>query len=211
MKRTIAIGDIHGRFDCLTSLVCKLKFTKDDTIIFLGDYIDRGPESKEVIDSIIYLQGKFKVVALKGNHEDLCLKAYSDEKNNADIWIYNGGGNTLKSYKNMKVSKKHLDWMRKLPLYFETERYIFVHAGLLPGKPLRDQNEHTLMWIRNDFIESDYDWSKVIVFGHTPTINPIVQNNKIGIDTCAFRTSRLTAVIFSKNEGLRYPKFVYSE
>lgn len=214
MKRTIAIGDIHGRFDLLMQLTNKLKFTLDDTIIFLGDYIDRGSESKEVINFVMYLQNKFRVIALKGNHEDLALKAMENngQSKNADIWIYNGGGATIKSYDG-EITKEHLDWMNQLPLYFETKKYIFVHAGLFPGKPLREQEEHTLMWIRDYFIESDYDWGKIIIFGHTPTTTPIVQNNKIGIDTGAFRTNRLTSLILSGNKipPRQYPIFVYSD
>ena len=196
--RTFAIGDIHGCFKTMSKLLYELGDW--DRLIFLGDYIDRGPMSKDVIDFIISLQefhGKDKVVALKGNHEDMCLHSYQ-YKDNYDrqlgqSWAYNGARQTLESFNSdplvpiAPIPEEYLEWMDKLPLYYEDDNAYYVHAGFLPEVEPAKQDPYFMLWIRGDFIYSDYAWDKPVIFGHTPV--KLVQDlgTKIAVDTgCCF-------------------------
>ncbi len=204
MDKIFAIGDIHGNFDRLQKLINKLPINKEkDTLVFIGDYIDRGSFSKEVIDYVIELCSKFAyIVCLSGNHEQMFLNylAGIDEM----TYLHNGGNMTLLSYgifpvalpqeRRAAVPKKHLHFFRTLLPYYETDDYIFVHAGLMPGYSLQEQTIHDLLWIRREFIYSDYDFGKRIIFGHTPFPSPLIESNKIGIDTGAFSGGKLTCV-----------------
>ncbi|PMP67976.1 MAG: serine/threonine protein phosphatase [Thermodesulfobacterium geofontis] len=196
--RIFAIGDIHG---CLWSLEKLLNILPanwgSDLIIFLGDYIDRGPDPKGVIERVLELKELYgeKIITLKGNHEwmfERFLKGID-----IDIFLYNGGGTTLKSYyKNGKliIPEDHLEFLRGLKLYYETEEYIFVHAGLRPGKKLEEQVEEDLLWIRDSFYFSEYKFPKTVVFGHTPFPIPLVLEDRIGIDTGCVYGGKLTAI-----------------
>ena len=204
MNKIFAIGDIHGCFDKLQHLIKKLPIDRElDTLVFIGDYIDRGSSSKEVVEYVIDLQAKFSnVVCLTGNHEQMFLNylAGIDEV----MYLYNGGKATLVSYgllayspvpeRKSAIPLSHLQFFQSLLHYYETEEYIFVHAGLIPGLSLRRQTVHDLLWVRHDFIYSDYDFGKTVVFGHTPFQSPLISSNKIGIDTGAFSGGKLTCV-----------------
>ena len=196
--KIFAIGDIHG---CLWSLEKLLNILPvnwgKDLVIFLGDYIDRGPDPKGVIEKMLELKELYgdKIIPLKGNHEwmfERFLKGID-----VDIFLYNGGGATLKSYYKdgeLKIPEEHLNFLKELKLYYETEDYIFVHAGLRPGKKLEEQNEEDLLWIRESFYFSEYKFPKTIVFGHTPFPVPLILNDRIGIDTGCVYGGKLTAI-----------------
>jgi serine/threonine protein phosphatase 1 len=200
-----AVGDIHGCFDKLQALLKEIPLKEGDKLIFLGDYIDRGPSSKEVIDLILAMQKKMgdNLVCLKGNHEKMFLDYLAGI--NIEVFLANGGMATIKSYSeggNFFVPKEHLLFLKNLRLYYETEDYIFVHAGIYPSKALSEQSEDDLLWIRGEFIYSDFDIKKKVVFGHTPSKNflPYFDRNKIGIDTGAVYGGFLTAIKLPEEE-----------
>jgi len=196
MSRIFAIGDIHGCLDKLKELMDIIDWRPNrDTLLFIGDYIDRGHDSAGVLDYLIELRKKaYNIVFLKGNHEQLFLD-YLDGRN-TDLYLINGGHQTLASYENRTggIPGAHLDFIKSLDLFFETRDYIFVHAGLRDGLRLSEQSPHDLIWIREEFIESDYDHGKRVIFGHTPVIQPLVKSNKIGIDTGAVYGGLLTCL-----------------
>ncbi len=192
-----AIGDIHGCSNALNKLIDKLPFQKADTLIFLGDYIDRGANSKEVVNAILSLKKRHKnIITLRGNHEEMLLEFWHG-KLDFSIWAYNGALATFRSYDVRKVEEidsAHLDFFQQTRYYYETEDYIFVHAGLAPGIPLEKQSRGSMLWIREEFIYSDYNFGKIVVFGHTPLQSPLVMPNKIGIDTGCVYGGELTSV-----------------
>jgi serine/threonine protein phosphatase 1 len=201
MSKIFAIGDIHGSFDRLQELMQKIPIDfARDTLVFIGDYIDRGPASVEVVDYLIDLKKQVpQTIFLKGNHEDM-LEKYLDGTDRF-TYLLNGGQNTLDSYlsKNLQselypIPSDHMEFFKTLRLYYETEAYIFVHAGLRPKVPLASQETEDLLWIRDKFIYSKYNFGKTVVFGHTPLEKPLVESNKIGIDTGAVYGNALTCV-----------------
>lgn len=201
MKNIFAIGDIHGCLAKLRALIGKIPidFTRD-TLLFIGDYIDRGPHSVEVVDYLINFKKRHPgVIFLKGNHEDM-LEKYL---NGTDRFTYllNGGQRTLDSYLNQTTKSEafpipahHKDFYRSLKLYYETDKYIFVHAGMRPKVQLEFQENEDLLWIRDKFIYTKYNFGKRVIFGHTPLSKPLVESNKIGIDTGAVYGNVLTCV-----------------
>lgn len=202
MERIFAVGDIHGCFDKLVSLMERIDVDLEkETLIFIGDYIDRGPGSKEVVDYLIDLSRReSRVVFLKGNHE-LMLQEYLSGADRLSF-LYNGGGETLTSYmkngdhqnETNPIPQAHLEFFANLLLYYETDDYIFVHGGLKPNISLEKQEEWDMLWIRDDFIQSDFDFGKRVIFGHTPFREPLVLENKIGIDTGAVYGNKLTCL-----------------
>jgi len=200
-RHIYAIGDIHGCADKLRRLIDQLAIDpKQDQLVFVGDYIDRGPDSFEVVDYLLGLKIIFpNVVFLKGNHEQM-LEDYLAGPDKLTFLI-NGGQATLDSYLRHRPSPqvpvfplRHQVFFRGLRLFYETENYLFVHAGLKPKVPLAQQHPGDLLWIRSQFIYSDVDFGKQVVFGHTPFPEPLVQANKIGIDTGAVYGHQLTCV-----------------
>mgnify|MGYP005995537369 CR=1 FL=1 len=219
--RVYAIGDIHGRADLLDQL--HEKILKDarhadvqrHVVVYLGDYVDRGLDSKGVIDRLLDdpLPG-FEKIFLKGNHEDAFLKFFLEPEFGRD-WKYYGGLETLMSYgvkalplkdepdafvaardelaRNFPAS--HLDFLGGLRLWHEEGDFYFAHAGVRPGRALEEQTGDDLMWIREDFLASDMDFGKVVVHGHTPMEQPVQRANRIGIDTGAYITGILTAAV----------------
>jgi serine/threonine protein phosphatase 1 len=185
--RLLAVGDIHGCLDHLERLMARVQPGPEDQVVFLGDYTDRGPDGKGVLDYLIDFGRRFpRSIFLKGNHEEMFLNFLNGR--DQMLFIFNGGGTTLESYqaeKGIRIPKAHIEFLEDLRLFYETENFIFVHAGLRPGKPLDEQEDHDLVWIREDFIFSDYDWGKTVVFGHTPRPEPLFADNKIGLDTGA--------------------------
>ena len=201
MNKIFAIGDIHGAFDRLQHLMQKIPIDlAADILVFIGDYIDRGPGSVEVVDYLLELKKRApETIFLKGNHEDM-LEKYLDGTDRF-TYLLNGGQKTLDSYlsKNdqsdsFPIPSDHLDFFKSLRLYHETERYIFVHAGLRPKVPLASQRPEDMLWIRDKFLYSKYDFGKPVVFGHTPLEKPLVDPTKIGIDTGAVYGNALTCV-----------------
>ena len=201
MERTFAVGDIHGCLDKLISLMGVIDIDPEkDILLFIGDYIDRGTQSKEVMDYLLDLaRRQSRVIFLKGNHE-LMLQLYLSGVDRFNF-LANGGQATLDSYLKDRshsggslIPTAHLDFFDNLRLYYETDQYIFVHAGLKANIPLEKQNEWDMLWIRDEFINSDFDFGKRVIFGHTPFREPLVLDNKIGIDTGAVYGNKLTCV-----------------
>lgn len=178
-----AISDIHGCAKSFKALLEKINLTKEDDLFLLGDYIDRGPDSRGVIDHIWELQNEgFKVNCLRGNHEQMLL----DEITKVNVW-YKGEPTTLASFgvdENIDIPSKYVDWMKKLEYYFDLNDYILVHAGLNFSKknPLADIQE--MMWIRSWYDQIDRDWlrKRIIVHGHTPIKKSVVENSLKNLD-----------------------------
>jgi len=170
---------------------------EEDTLLFIGDYIDRGPDSAGVVEHILGLrQWSDRIVCLMGNHERLLLD-FLDGRDRGE-YLINGGRETIESYGGQEagIPVDHFDFINSLSYYYETGEQIFVHAGLRDGRPLAEQDPSDLIWIREEFIHSTYDHGKTVIFGHTPTREPIVMANKIGIDTGAVFGGKLTCIEF---------------
>ena len=197
MARLIGISNIHGEYEKLCSVLNKIAPQKDDSIIFMGDYIDRGAKSKEVVNKIIDMQNICSCIYLIGSHEYALLHANTDEYYNYLFWNY-GGVQTVESYGSFEnILKTHGDFFKSLKFYHETEDYLFIHAGLRPKVPLEKQNKVDMVYIRKEFYNNKTDFPKKIIFGHTEFEKPLVQPDKICIDTgCGkFKNAPLTAII----------------
>jgi serine/threonine protein phosphatase 1 len=204
MSKIFAIGDIHGCLGKFEALIQNIDANpQNDTLIFIGDYIDRGNSSSKVVDYVIQLKSEYKkVVCLLGNHEYMLIRYL--EGLDEDIYLENGGIATLHSYgirlsdepekRKAKIPREHRKFFESLLPYYETRNHIFVHAGLKPGLPLRQQTMSDLLWIRHEFVEAEDDFGKMVVFGHTPLSYPLIMPNKIGIDTGAIYGGKLTCV-----------------
>lgn len=199
-----AIGDIHGCANELRQLLNQLPQDPDATIVFLGDYVDRGPDSSEVIDTILELSQRCTVVPLMGNHEEMFLGFLRDpESQEAAMFILNGGSATLASYSKggpeYHVPDEHIAFLQSLPIMHVTDQNVFVHAGL-PQIPIADidpgdsQHHATMLWTRGRFLKTKYDWGKVVVHGHTPVRRVTQWPNRINIDTGCVYDGRLTAL-----------------
>ena len=198
-----AIGDIHG---CLNHLINLLDVVNPDLeqnkLVFVGDYLDRGPQSSKVVDFIIDLKKKYNpenIICLMGNHERMFLDFLQGQEEM--FFLLNGGASTAVSYwgnhwerSERRLPPEHHNFFATLKLYYETEDYIFVHGGLRPGLPLAAQKEEDLLWIRKEFILSEFNFGRRVIFGHTPVRTPLVMPNKIGIDTGAVYGNKLTCV-----------------
>ena len=214
--RIYAIGDIHGRSDLL-----KQMFTVIDADVarnpinrpievFLGDYIDRGPDSAQTLDLLIERSLSRETVFLKGNHEAFFLEVLRDPTKLED-WPKFGGLQTLMSYGiqptlnpdaseqadlinalSSVIGRDHLNFLRGLKPSYVCGDFFFVHAGVRPGIPLDEQQETDLLWIRNEFLDSDENFGKFIVHGHTAVKQPDIRPNRINIDTGAYATGNLT-------------------
>lgn len=203
MGKIFAVGDIHGCFCRLRDLIDLIDpDPAADTLVFIGDYIDRGPNPKAVVDFVLEIKERLpRTVCLLGNHEQMFLNYYCDQRDE-QLFMYNGGRSTVASYspagawigEKPAIPEEHLQFFVSLPLYYETEDYLFVHAGLRPGISLQKQDREDLIWIRNEFILSGQNFGKLVVFGHTPFCNPLIEPNKIGIDTGAVYGGKLTCV-----------------
>lgn len=209
--RTIVVGDIHGCYNELVAMIMSLeeggKYNKDkDKLVFLGDYIDRGKDSRLVIEYIRGLQeNNNNVIALMGNHEDMLLNYW---KGIDDNWTYNGHIQTLDSYTGYyEQFESDIEWMRTLPLYHEDEHFIYVHAGIDPYKSMDNQRKNTLLWVRENFIYNAKEYSKKVIFGHTPTANlngdwkPVYTfTNNVDIDTGCVYGGALSALIIEDDK-----------
>lgn len=199
-ERIFIIGDIHGCLGMLKRLMDKIDWRPDrDRLIFLGDYIDRGEDSRGVIDFILKISQISKgVECILGNHETIFLDFLSGR--DMKTFLANGGAPTLQSYRNgpwdegSMIPREHLAFLRSLRPWVELEDYYVVHAGLRPGVELAGQDLDDLVWIREPFIYSEHDFGKRVIFGHTPFSEPLVMANKIGLDTGAVYGNRLTCL-----------------
>jgi len=209
MDKIFAIGDIHGCLAKLEHLIALIDVDdRRDTLLFIGDYIDRGPDSRGVVDYVLDLKERMRsVICLRGNHEQMLLN-YLCHGRDRDLFLFNGGRGTLASYgfpstmdrKEIVLPGHHMEFFQSLLPWYETEDYIFVHAGLRPGIPLDKQSPEDLMWIRYEFIDSSHDFGRVVVFGHTHMAEPLIEPNKIGIDTGAVYGGSLTCVALPGKE-----------
>jgi len=213
--RVYVIGDIHGRLDLLAQLRERIVLDSGDftgerkVVVYLGDYVDRGPRSREVIDLLVDepLAG-FESVHLKGNHEKLLLD-FLDDTSVWPLWLYNGAGATLSSYGvpptagadgfqaefRGRIPARHREFLGALALSHAEGDYFFVHAGVRPGVALKDQDEADMIWIRDLFLSSNADHGKIIVHGHSIARKPEIEANRIGIDTGAYATGKLTCLV----------------
>jgi serine/threonine protein phosphatase 1 len=205
--KIFAIGDIHGKIYKLRRLVDRLYMDDTSLLIFLGDYIDRGGHSFEVIEYLIELSKRYNCIFVKGNHEEMFMDFMSGI--NETMFTGNGGHKTIESYEkhgydinlytyyiDRELPKSHIKFYQGLKNYYQTEDYIFIHAGLLDDLPLEKQPVETLLWERYDFINSDFDWGKKVIFGHTPNKEILKMHNKICIDTGAYyEDGKLTCII----------------
>jgi serine/threonine protein phosphatase 1 len=240
MKRYFAIGDIHGCVLELQKIYKVLKTQaklnpKEDTLVFLGDYVDGGYNTKGVIDQLMKWNKQYPHwIFLMGNHEHMLLDAMrwnGRVYHSWDLWWGQGGKKTAESYYPVGLSEyeraiaqpqdfidpKHLDWMEHLLWWYEIDKYFFVHGGLTPGKTISEnidsaQFREDMLWIRDEFYDSDYDFGKTIIFGHTPAKEPIIRLKKIGIDTMTRFGGHLTALELPKKkiyttEALNSPFF----
>ena len=205
MVQTYAIGDIHG---CLTELQdiisrCQRDASKEPAkFVFLGDYIDRGQESRGVVEFLIDLQAKHGdlIVCLAGNHEELALDAFSSGQH--ENWLRNGGVETLRSYgigSAAYLPPHHVDWFNTLIDQHDDGQRLFVHAGINPLRPLNQQDDHDLRWIREPFLSDVRDYGRLIVHGHTPirTGVPDQRPNRLNLDTGAVYGGPLSAAVFT--------------
>ena len=198
-----AIGDIHGYPDKLQSLVNKLPLTSDDRLIFLGDYVDRGPYSRSVMDMLLEIKETHNTVFIRGNHDDMLIDYINGCKvYDRNMWLRYGGMESLLSYGydsaepgELIIPADHLRLIEESKYYHLETGFIFVHSGLKPGVPLEQNQRKDLLWTRREFIESRYRWPEgIVVFGHTPFQVPLIEDNKIGIDTGCGYGGPLTAV-----------------
>lgn len=212
----VAVGDTHGRLDLLDRLwpqiedLARQSAARERTIVFLGDYIDRGPQSRELVDRLLAGFSGFEAIFLKGNHDDTLLQFLNDP-NLGEVWRNFGGLETLKSYGIehrlgsswgqtraellQRLPSEHLRFFQTLRLHYACGDYLFVHAGVRPGLLLEHQSERDLLWIRDEFLDSSMSFGRIVVHGHTPEKEPVVRANRIGIDTGAYMTGVLTALV----------------
>ncbi|MDK2785515.1 MAG: serine/threonine protein phosphatase 1 [Thermotoga sp.] len=190
---TYAVGDIHGCFFALKALLEKLPLGKEDELVFLGDYVDRGPNSKEVVEFLMELSRHHRCIFLRGNHEEMLLNCVKNHSG-CDLWYFNGARSTVESFGGIDEIRKYLDFFESTVYYYEKGNFVFVHGGVKPGIPLEEQDPFDLVWIREEFIYSENPLpGKTVVFGHTPLEKPYVSSDKIGIDTGCVYGGKLTA------------------
>lgn len=224
--RIYAIGDVHGRFDCLTRLHGMIRAEierdapRDWRIIHLGDYVDRGPQSNEVLNFLSHACATdSRMLALMGNHDEGFVR-FLDDPQDAYLFIEYGGYDTCASYlvyldarsrETREASRRkmldampasHVDFLRELPQSFSYGDFFFCHAGIRPGVVLDQQDPHDLMWIRREFLDHESLLEKVVVHGHTPSREPVVKPNRVNVDTKAFESGRLTALVIDGREKL---------
>jgi len=208
------IGDIHGCAEELDQLLAKLPLKRKSVVILLGDYIDRGPSSRDVLEILLKLSNRVKLLPLLGNHEASLLEFLEKPlSREAARFLYNGGGATLQSYSDEKggylIPKDHLEFIQSAQILFQCERYVFVHAGL-PDLPLREIDEQLhrrdLLWIRKQFLESTYHWGKIVVHGHTPTPSVEFLPQRINLDTGCVYNNRLSAIHLQTKDVYQVPR-----
>lgn len=216
--RIYAVGDVHGRSDCLGELLEMIVADRRDMpdgksrIIMLGDYGDRGPDSRGVLEILTARADEPDFICLKGNHEQWLETFLDDGEAVGDSFLYWGGLETLASYgipieltgqSHAELSRmlarampsEHRKFLTRLGTSHSEGDYFFCHAGVRPGVPLEEQDPHDLMWIRNDFLLHTGSHGKVIIHGHTPWLDVDVHPNRINIDSRAYETGILSCVV----------------
>lgn len=206
-ERLFAIGDIHGCPDELTALLKAIDLDHRDTLIFVGDYVDRGPSAKDVIDVLIELKHHHsRGVFLKGNHEDMMLSFLGLPGRYGESFLYNGGIATLESYGidelddvTDRLPFTHLDFLQNLETSHLRAPYLFVHAGVHPLRLLEEQDAEDMLWIRQEFIANPHELGHTVIFGHTPMRDVMLDlPYKIGLDTGLVYGGKLSCVEFTE-------------
>jgi serine/threonine protein phosphatase 1 len=218
-RRAYAVGDVHGRLDLLDDLLKRIEADNGSrprarvTMIFLGDLIDRGPQSAQVVERLRrYRPGFARTVFIMGNHEEVLLRILAGETAIMPDWLRFGGADCIRSYGidpsqlesrspesalrmlRQGIPKEHVSFLSSFVDTASFGRYLFVHAGIRPGVPLSHQQPQDLRWIRMPFLDDETDHGRMIVHGHTITDEVAERRNRIGIDTGAYRTGVLTAL-----------------
>jgi serine/threonine protein phosphatase 1 len=217
-QRVYAIGDIHGRRDCFDALIGMIdaddaaRGRADTTLVFLGDLVDRGADSRGVIERAMHMAVSPKCILLMGNHEEILIRAWEGDRKAAGLFHRVGGRETLLSYGvteaeydacdlgdlaelvGARVPVEHIAFLRNFIDQWQCGDYLFVHAGIRPGVDLDDQRASDLRWIRREFLDDPRDHGVMVVHGHSITENVDEQPNRIGIDTGAFASGKLTAL-----------------
>jgi serine/threonine protein phosphatase 1 len=218
-ERVYAIGDVHGRLDLLTDILLRIQADDEKrppartTVILIGDLIDRGPCSAQILDMLIYDRPRFAVFRfIMGNHEEAMLRSLAEGADpRANGWFQFGGIETLESYAvplatltdyegvlsdelRRYVPRDHLFFLMDMEPMIQIGDYVFVHAGIQPGLTLDKQDLSEMRWIREPFLSDTTCREFVVVHGHTIAERPVFRRNRIGIDTGAYRTDRLTAI-----------------
>jgi serine/threonine protein phosphatase 1 len=203
-----AVGDIHGRLDLVSAALRRVRahpgFGAGSRLVFIGDYVDRGPDSRKVVELMMKgtRSSPDRWICLRGNHEQMMIDALAGEAAAMRVWKSTGGVATLQSYRG-EVPEAHLDWLKALPRLFETEHHVFVHAGLRPGVALTEQDEAEVLWIREPFLRAGDGFEKHVVHGHTPEWEgkpdpavPELLAGRTNLDTGAYATGVLTVGVF---------------
>lgn len=238
-ERVYAIGDVHGCSDLLTDLMARIdaddakRGTAQTSIVFLGDLVDRGPDSAGVIETAMRLKAEGRRVRfLAGNHEEVFVKAASGDEKSTRFFVRMGGRETILSYpidaydydtleygdlaERLKtlIPRDHVEFVESFEDMVEIGDYVFVHAGIRPGRALDAQRKSDLRWIRDEFLDDERDHGKVVIHGHTICEEVDHYDNRIGIDTGAYATGRLTAIglegtrrWFLATEGEAHPEY----
>lgn len=226
MKTIIcAIGDVHGRLDLLSDLYGEIvahslvKAAERRVLLHLGDYVDRGPHSKGVIERVRKGLPGFESISLLGNHEALMLD-FLDAKPESEWWLGKGigGSETLQSFGidprtavddlaavKSKIGSETIAWLRNLKYSYTEGGFFFAHAGVRPGVPISKQSDEDLIWIRGEFTTSSRDFGLRVVHGHSPAREPEIKRNRIGLDTGAVWTGRLTAALIDPADAEDMP------
>jgi serine/threonine protein phosphatase 1 len=224
-RRVYAIGDIHGRYDLLQIMHEKIaadaagSTAATRVIVYLGDYVDRGLRSRDVIDYLLDdPMPDFECIHLLGNHE-FAMREFLDDSEYGWNWFGFGGDTTLLSYGVTMTPQRvtaqgleearlqfqglipasHVEFLDSLRLYHVEGDYLFVHAGVRPGTPLEAQDPHDLIWIRDEFLDSTIDHGRLVVHGHSIVRRPEIRNNRICVDTGAYATGQLTALVIEED------------
>lgn len=218
-ERIYAIGDIHGRADLFLALLRSISRDQErqpldgraTRIVVLGDFIDRGPSSRQILEALSRVPDRQALTVLMGNHEECLLACATGMGDPRDGWLDFGGRETLASYDmsppepdqskdvygrllTERIGQQVVDWLASLPLFAISGDYVFVHAGLRPGIALKRQSSRDLLWIRDEFLSSTKAHSHFVVHGHSIVDQVEVRANRIGVDTGAWRSGRLTAL-----------------
>lgn len=216
----IAVGDIHGRYDLMQRLLARLSEHRElDRLVFLGDYIDRGEQSAEVLKGLHWLDGRSgRAVCLRGNHEEMLLAFLEDPLAKGPDWLRHGGRQTLQSFGVFPVPPSApaadwlaardslaramgadmIGWLQQLPVIWQTGNIVAVHAGLDPAKPVAAQSESDLVWGHPEFLQTPRQDGVWVIHGHTIVDQVIPGKGRIGVDTGAFATGKLSAVVVGR-------------
>jgi calcineurin-like phosphoesterase family protein len=202
--KTFVIGDIHGCLEQLKALMALVPLGETDEVVFIGDYIDRGPDSKGVVDYVMDFRRRRPdmVTCLMGNHEWMLINYL--EGIERELWLINGGQATLDSYGGEdRIPQAHRDFFCGLAPFHRRGEYLFVHAGIRPGVPLEAQATEDLLWIRKEFFQHPGRFEQTIVFGHTPLREVLDRVDRIGIDTGCVYGGRLTCLVLPGREVIQ--------